>query len=53
MSLEPAAAAVAGLVVLGEALGPREVLALVLVSTASGGITLARRREGVPVQPLE
>ncbi len=53
MSLEPAAAAVAGLVVLGEALGPREVLALVLVSLASGGITLARRREGVPVQPLE
>lgn len=53
MSLEPAAAAVAGLLVLGEALGPREVLALVMVSLASGGITLARRREGVPVQPLE
>ena len=53
MSLEPAAAAVAGFLVLGEALGPREVLALVLVSLASGGITLARRREGVPVQPLE
>jgi inner membrane transporter RhtA len=53
MSLEPAAAAVAGLVVLGEALGPREVVALVLVSVASGGITLARRRGGVPVQPLE
>jgi inner membrane transporter RhtA len=53
MSLEPAAAAVAGLVVLGEALGVREVVALVLVSLASGGITLARRRGGVPVQPLE
>ena len=53
MSLEPAAAAVAGFVVLGEALGAREVVALVLVSLASGGITLARRREGVPVQPLE
>ena len=54
MSLEPAAAAVAGFVVLGEALGPREVLALVMVSLASGGITLARRRESqVPVQPLE
>jgi inner membrane transporter RhtA len=52
-SLEPAAAAVAGFLVLGEALGPREVLALVLVSLASGGITVARRREGVPVQPLE
>jgi len=53
MSLEPAAAAVAGLLVLGEELGAREVVALVLVSLASGGITLARRREGVPVQPLE
>lgn len=53
MSLEPAAAAVAGLVVLGEELGAREVVALVLVSLASGGITLARRRDGVPVQPLE
>ena len=53
MSLEPAAAAVAGLVVLGEALGPREVLALVMVSLASGGITLSRRRDAIPVQPLE
>lgn len=53
MSLEPAAAAVAGLLVLGEQLGAREVVALVLVSLASGGITLARRRDGVPVQPLE
>ncbi|MCW2681827.1 MAG: ywfM-like transporter [Frankiales bacterium] len=54
MSLEPAAAAVAGLVVLGEELGVREVVALVLVSLASGGITLARRREDrIPVQPLE
>jgi inner membrane transporter RhtA len=53
MSLEPAAAAVAGLVVLGEALGLRELVALVLVSLASLGITLAQRREGVPVQPLE
>jgi inner membrane transporter RhtA len=53
MSLEPAAAALAGLVVLGEQLGVREVVALVLVSVASGGITLAGRREGPPVQPLE
>ena len=53
MSLEPAAAAVAGLVVLGEALGPRELLALLLVSLASAGITLAGAREGPPVQPLE
>jgi inner membrane transporter RhtA len=53
LSLEPAAAAVAGLVVLGEALGPREVVALLLVSLASGGITLARRADRLPVQPLE
>jgi inner membrane transporter RhtA len=58
MSLEPAAAAVAGFAVLGEALGPREVVALVMVSLASGGITLARRHDRsaqgqLPVQPLE
>jgi inner membrane transporter RhtA len=52
MSLQPAAA-VAGLVVLGEALGARELLALLLVSLASCGITLADRRNGPPVQPLE
>lgn len=53
MSLEPAAAALAGLVVLGQALGVREVTALVLVSVASAGVTLGRR-EGEPVpQPLE
>ena len=48
MSLEPAAAAVAGLVVLHQRLGLREVVALVLVSLASLGVTLARR---VPVAP--
>jgi inner membrane transporter RhtA len=53
MSLEPAAAAMAGLVVLGEALGARELVALALVSLASAGITLAGRRDGPPVQPLE
>jgi len=53
MSLEPAAAAVAGLAVLGEELGAREVTALLLVSLASGGITLARRKDELPVQPLE
>ena len=52
MSLEPAAAALAGLVVLGQALGVREVTALLLVSVASLGVTLGRR-EGAPVAPLE
>lgn len=57
MSAEPAAAALAGLVVLGQALGGREVVALVLVSAASAGVTLGRRDTGrgpgVPTQPLE
>ena len=53
MSLEPAAAALAGLVVLGQQLGAREVVALVLVSLASVGVTLGRRRLPVPVQPPE
>lgn len=53
MSLEPAAAAVAGLLVLDQRLGPRELTALLLVSVASAGVTLGRRRgEQVP-QPLE
>jgi inner membrane transporter RhtA len=53
MSLEPAAAAVAGLVVLGQALGARELAALLLVSLASAGVTLGRREDAVPAQPLE
>ncbi|GAA2611111.1 DMT family transporter [Paractinoplanes durhamensis] len=43
MSLEPAAAAIAGLLVLHQHLGVVEVLALVLVTAASAGVTLARR----------
>jgi inner membrane transporter RhtA len=53
MSLEPAAAAVAGLVVLGQHLGPRELLALVLVSLASLGVTLGQRGDRPAPQPLE
>ena len=53
MSLEPAAAALAGLVVLGQALGLREVAALLMVSLASAGVTLGRREGAVPAQPLE
>jgi inner membrane transporter RhtA len=48
MSLEPAAAAIAGLFVLHQRLGPREIAALVLVSLASLAVTLGRR-EAVPV----
>ena len=52
MSLEPAGAAISGLVILDQSLGAREVTALVLVSLASAGVTLARR-DPLPVQPLE
>ena len=53
MSLEPAAAALAGLVVLGQQLADRELVALVLVSGASLGVTLARSEDLPPVAPLE
>jgi inner membrane transporter RhtA len=53
MSLEPGAAAVAGLIVLDQALAAREIVALVLVSVASVGITLGRRGDQAAPQPLE
>jgi inner membrane transporter RhtA len=40
MSLEPAVAALAGYVVLGEALGARELVAIALVAAASAGAAL-------------
>jgi inner membrane transporter RhtA len=43
MSIEPGAAAIAGFVVLDEALGAREIVALLLVSTASAATTLTHR----------
>ena len=47
MSLEPAVAALAGLVVLGERLGMRAVAAVVFVTVAAAGASLfARRDEG-------
>ncbi len=52
MSLEPGAAALSGLLVLGQALHLREVVALLLVSAASAGTTLSRPDERV-LQPLE
>lgn len=53
MSLEPAAAAGAGLWVLGQRLDARELVALVLVSLASLGVTLGRRDKDAPLPPLE
>jgi inner membrane transporter RhtA len=43
MSLQPAAGAIAGLLVLHQRLGPLEILALTLVMLASAGVTLTRR----------
>jgi inner membrane transporter RhtA len=53
MSLEPAAAAIAGLLVLRQRLGAVEILALVLVSLASAGVTLARRTDRRTREPAE
>jgi inner membrane transporter RhtA len=53
MSLEPAAAALAGLAVLDQRLHTREIGALVMVSAASAGVTFARREQELPAQPLE
>jgi inner membrane transporter RhtA len=44
MSLEPAMAALAGFIVLGQALSAREALGIALVVVASGGASLASRR---------
>jgi inner membrane transporter RhtA len=45
MSLEPAMAALAGLVVLGERLEMRAVVAIVLVTVAASGASLFGRRD--------
>jgi inner membrane transporter RhtA len=51
MSLEPAAAAIAGLLLLHQRLGVREIVALFLVSLASLGVTLGQRNPTPPVPP--
>lgn len=48
MSLEPAAAAIAGWLVLGQRLGPRQIAALLMVTLASAGVTLGRREQAGP-----
>lgn len=49
MSLEPAVAALAGLVVLGQALSVRDWLAIALVIAASAGATAGARHELEPI----
>lgn len=53
MSMEPAAGALAGWIVLSQALSARELLAMLLVSLASLGVTLGRRTEDLSLLPLE
>ncbi len=48
MSLEPAIAAVAGFLILGQALGARECVAIVFVITASIGVTRGGGEDAVP-----
>jgi inner membrane transporter RhtA len=48
MSLEPAVAALAGLVVLGQALDGREWFAIALVVVASAGATAVRTGDKSP-----
>jgi inner membrane transporter RhtA len=47
-ALGPAMAALAGLLVLAQALGPREIIALILVTAASVGVTVGVRRRRTP-----
>jgi inner membrane transporter RhtA len=51
MSLEPAAAAIAGLLLLGQRLPTVGVVALVLVTLASAGVTLGHRERDVTPAP--
>ncbi len=53
MSLGPAAAAIAGLLVLDQRLGAVEIAALLLVSLASAGVTLFRRGDRATPTPAE
>jgi inner membrane transporter RhtA len=50
MSLEPAMAALAGFVILGEQLRARDIAAIVLVAAASAGASLSASK---PAQPLD
>jgi inner membrane transporter RhtA len=51
MSLEPAAAALSGLVFLSQHLRLREWIAIVLVVVASVGATRGARRDKLPIEP--
>ena len=53
MSLEPAFAALAGALVIGQGLSTRAVLGILLVVAASAGAAASARRSSVPPQPPE
>jgi inner membrane transporter RhtA len=50
MSIEPAMAALAGFIVLGQALSAREGIGIALVVVASAGASLASRRAAAPLE---
>jgi inner membrane transporter RhtA len=51
MSIEPAMAALAGFLILGEGLRAQDIAAIALVATACAGASLTAARQ--PTQPLE
>jgi inner membrane transporter RhtA len=51
LSLEPAIAALAGLAVLGQGLGARDVVAIALVTAASAGAAVAAPQPPAPAAP--
>jgi inner membrane transporter RhtA len=53
MSLEPAFAALAGVLVIGQGLSTRAVLGIMLVVAASAGASASARRPSAPPQPPE
>lgn len=52
MSLQPVAASLAGLLILGQRLGVQELVALAMVTAASAGVTLANKDATPPKEPL-
>lgn len=52
MSLQPAAASISGLIILGQRMGVQELAALAMVTTASAGVTLMDKGASPPKEPL-
>lgn len=52
VSIEPAMSGLMGFLLLGQRLGPWQMLAIALLITASAGATLGTRRDAPPIEPL-